>query len=97
MARRERRQQAPAAIVLDQGGGHQLAAQGGFGTLTYSLVSSAAGTYGTIHINSDGSYTFTPVKDYNGVVPAIGYTVTDGISSVVLGWLPAHNRWAVWP
>ncbi|MDY7115089.1 retention module-containing protein, partial [Halomonas sp. SSL-5] len=41
-------------------------ATGGVGTLTYSLVGSATGTYGQIQVNSDGSYTYTltsPVTD----------------------------------
>lgn len=33
---------------------------------------------GTITINEDGNYSFTPVKDWNGEVPTITYTVTDG-------------------
>ncbi|MEP6872967.1 MAG: tandem-95 repeat protein [Burkholderiales bacterium] len=51
---------------------------------TIAGVSHAAGAstaivgVGTIVINGDGSYTFTPVADYNGPVPAIGYTVSDG-------------------
>jgi CshA-type fibril repeat protein len=33
---------------------------------------------GTIIVNADGSFTFTPVANYNGVLPVIGYTVSDG-------------------
>ena len=33
---------------------------------------------GSIVVNVDGSYTFTPAADYHGTVPVIGYTVTDG-------------------
>jgi VCBS repeat-containing protein len=33
---------------------------------------------GTITINSDGSYSFAPVADFNGAVPLITYTVSDG-------------------
>ena len=33
---------------------------------------------GTIIINSNGTYTFTPAANYNGSVPSIGYTVSDG-------------------
>jgi T1SS-143 domain-containing protein len=32
---------------------------------------------GSIVINTDGSYTFTPVPDWNGVVPTITYTASD--------------------
>ena len=33
---------------------------------------------GTIIINSNGNYTFTPASNWNGTVPAIPYTITDG-------------------
>ncbi len=33
---------------------------------------------GTIQIDSEGNYTFTPATNYNGPVPQITYTVTDG-------------------
>lgn len=32
---------------------------------------------GTLSISSNGSYTFTPVPDWHGTVPAVTYTVTD--------------------
>ncbi|WP_396212916.1 tandem-95 repeat protein, partial [Flavobacterium sp.] len=37
---------------------------------------------GTIVVNTDGTFTFTPVANYNGVVPVIGYTVSDGTNAV---------------
>ena len=33
---------------------------------------------GTLVLNSDGSFTFTPAANYNGTVPVVTYTVTDG-------------------
>jgi hypothetical protein len=33
---------------------------------------------GSLLINVDGSYTFTPLTDYNGTVPVVTYTMTDG-------------------
>ncbi|KAI9549370.1 hypothetical protein GHT06_003736 [Daphnia sinensis] len=33
---------------------------------------------GTIIVNADGSFTFTPVENYNGTVPVITYTLSDG-------------------
>ncbi|MBP4043348.1 retention module-containing protein, partial [Aeromonas sp. SrichE-2G] len=33
---------------------------------------------GTLIINADGSYTFTPFLNYTGPVPVVSYTVTDG-------------------
>ncbi|MCK1784999.1 Ig-like domain-containing protein, partial [Pseudomonas sp. TNT11] len=38
---------------------------------------------GSITIGKDGAYTFTPVKDYNGEVPQIGYTTNTGSSSTL--------------
>ena len=32
---------------------------------------------GTIIMNANGTYTFTPTSNYNGTVPAIDYTATD--------------------
>ncbi|GAO70434.1 adhesin LapA, partial [Comamonas sp. E6] len=37
---------------------------------------------GSIFINADGSYVFTPNANWNGVVPQITYTVTDGTGQV---------------
>jgi hypothetical protein len=33
---------------------------------------------GTLQINSNGGYTFTPVQNYDGAVPVATYTVSDG-------------------
>ncbi|WP_169795478.1 cadherin-like domain-containing protein, partial [Dechloromonas denitrificans] len=33
---------------------------------------------GTLVINANGSYTFTPNANYNGTVPVATYTLTDG-------------------
>ncbi|WP_460149923.1 retention module-containing protein [Pseudomonas sp. S3_A03] len=38
---------------------------------------------GSITIGADGAYTFTPVKDFNGEVPQIGYTTNTGSSSTL--------------
>ena len=35
-------------------------------------------TKGTIRVNADGSYLFTPVTNFNGAVPVVTYTLTDG-------------------
>ena len=54
---------------------------------TIGGVDYAAGTtatipgVGTVVVNADGSYTFTPVANYNGTVPTITYTVTDGTAT----------------
>lgn len=53
------------------------------GGVSTTVDSTNGGTYnianvGSIRINKDGSYTFTPVANYNGSVPPITYTVSDG-------------------
>ena len=50
---------------------------------TTTTLSSNTGTYTianavTITIRSDGSYDFTPASNYNGSLPPITYTVSDG-------------------
>ncbi|WP_298782176.1 tandem-95 repeat protein, partial [uncultured Polaribacter sp.] len=44
----------------------------------YTAGDTANLTEGSITINSDGSYTFTPATDYTGTVPTITYSATDG-------------------
>ncbi|MFQ2676864.1 retention module-containing protein [Aeromonas caviae] len=41
-------------------------------------VESTLDGIGTLIINADGSYAFTPALNYTGPVPAVNYTVTDG-------------------
>jgi len=61
------------------------------GTVTVSTFQVDGNTYvfkageiatmtgvGTLLIDADGSYTFTPAADYNGAVPVVTYTMTDG-------------------
>jgi large repetitive protein len=53
------------------------------GGVSTTVDASTGGSYviadvGTIAINKDGSYSFTPVLNYNGSVPSITYTVDDG-------------------
>jgi len=49
---------------------------------TYAAGSAATiAGIGTLTINADGSYGFTPAPDYNGPVPVATYTVTDGIAT----------------
>ncbi|MFV0457027.1 MAG: Ig-like domain-containing protein [Pseudomonas sp.] len=33
---------------------------------------------GDLKLNADGSYTFTPAPDWNGTVPSVTYTISDG-------------------
>ena len=50
---------------------------------------------GTLTINADGSYGFTPAADYNGPVPVATYTVSDGTLSdtatLTLSVAPAND------
>ncbi|WP_236278057.1 beta strand repeat-containing protein, partial [Pseudomonas poae] len=54
------------------------------GGTTYNAGQTAtiAGV-GSISIGADGAYAFTPVKDFNGDVPQIGYTTNTGSSSTL--------------
>ena len=50
---------------------------------TYAVAENTPGTadmpgIGVLEIESDGSYTFTPAADYDGVIPVVSYTVSDG-------------------
>ncbi|WP_189663137.1 cadherin-like domain-containing protein, partial [Polaribacter sp. IC073] len=36
---------------------------------------------GTLTINTDGSYSFAPVLNFNGTVPQVTYTVSDGTNT----------------
>src|SRR5436190_1789329 len=40
----------------------------------YTAITAA----GTLQINANGDYTFTPTANFNGVVPVATYTLTDG-------------------
>ncbi|MDD2741331.1 MAG: VCBS domain-containing protein, partial [Rhodocyclaceae bacterium] len=62
---------------------------GGTPTITGYSIDGVSGTQavgsnvdidkvGTLNISADGSYSFTPVKDYSGAVPVITYTVSNG-------------------
>ncbi|UCO96924.1 retention module-containing protein [Metapseudomonas lalkuanensis] len=52
------------------------------GGSTYTAGQTATlGGVGTLVINSDGSYTFTPAPNYTGPVPTATYTVTDGTAT----------------
>ncbi|WP_305036012.1 tandem-95 repeat protein [Legionella sp. km535] len=50
-------------------------------TTNYSAGQTAAiAGVGSLQINSDGTFSFIPVANYNGPVPEITYTMTDGSS-----------------
>lgn len=45
---------------------------------TVTIKDSAGDPIGDLTVNRDGSYTFTPTPNWNGDVPTVDYTVTDG-------------------
>ncbi|MFC4862854.1 Ig-like domain-containing protein, partial [Pseudomonas sp. MAHUQ-62] len=49
-------------------------------TYTAGQTASLSGV-GTLVINANGSFTFTPAPNYNGPVPTATYTVTDGTAT----------------
>ncbi|WP_414876900.1 retention module-containing protein, partial [Pseudomonas sp. IT-196MI5] len=54
------------------------------GDTTYAAGSTATiANVGTLVIGANGAYTFTPDANYNGAVPTVSYTVTDGSGSNV--------------
>ncbi|MDC6705913.1 cadherin-like domain-containing protein, partial [Leclercia adecarboxylata] len=55
----------------------QFTVAGVLGTFTAGQTATIPNV-GTIVVNADGTFTFTPVANYNGTVPAITYTVSDG-------------------
>ncbi|KJH76817.1 beta strand repeat-containing protein, partial [Pseudomonas sp. ES3-33] len=58
------------------------------GTSTYTAGSTATiANVGTLVIGANGAYTFTPAANYNGTVPVVSYTVTDGSGSDVTSTL----------
>ncbi|MCW6536161.1 cadherin-like domain-containing protein [Sphingomonas lycopersici] len=51
-------------------------------TTVYAAAATATiANVGTLTINADGSYTFAPAANYNGTVPVVTYTVSDGTAS----------------
>ncbi|TIX08427.1 MAG: hypothetical protein E5V41_33260, partial [Mesorhizobium sp.] len=47
---------------------------GGTGPYTYTLNSSATGSYGNLVLNADGTYTYTLTKTYDGATANNGIT-----------------------
>ncbi|PNB70782.1 hypothetical protein C1X64_28290, partial [Pseudomonas sp. GW456-E7] len=58
------------------------------GDTTYAAGQTATiANVGTLVIGANGTYTFTPAENYNGTVPTVSYTVTDGSGSNVTSTL----------
>ena len=51
------------------------------GGLVYVAGDTANLTEGDLTLNGDGSYEFVPAANFNGVVPQVSYTITDGFLS----------------
>ncbi|MGN7787101.1 cadherin-like domain-containing protein [Niabella sp. 22666] len=67
------------------------------GVTTTAGNSYIIGGVGTITINSNGSYAFTPVLDYNGTVPTITIAIADGAGNtasrtLVITVTPINDR-----
>ncbi|MCF8177341.1 MAG: tandem-95 repeat protein [Sulfuritalea sp.] len=58
----------------------QFSVSGVAGTFSAGSTATISGV-GALLINSDGSYTFTPVLNYYGTVPVATYTVADGLGN----------------
>ncbi|WP_191629334.1 cadherin-like domain-containing protein, partial [Pseudomonas fluorescens] len=56
------------------------------GTFTAGQTATIANV-GTLVIGANGAYTFTPAENYNGSMPTVSYTVTDGSGSNVTSTL----------
>jgi Mg-chelatase subunit ChlD len=56
------------------------------GTFTAGQTATIANV-GTLVIGTNGAYTFTPAENYNGTVPTVSYTVTDGSGTDVTSTL----------
>jgi gliding motility-associated-like protein len=54
--------------------------------LTYSAGSTVTiPTIGTLLIKTDGSFTFTPASNFNGIVPTVSFTISDGNGGADVG------------
>ncbi len=58
----------------------QFSVAGISGSFAAGSTATIAGV-GTIQIASTGAYTFTPAANYNGAVPVVSYTVSDGTAT----------------
>ncbi|MBP2281023.1 CshA-type fibril repeat protein/VCBS repeat-containing protein [Psychrobacter sp. PL19] len=67
-----------AASVDVDGSGTQVAITLGSAT---TITAANGSAIGELTLNSDGSYSFVPAADFNGSVPQISYTVSDGIDT----------------
>ncbi|TGP22388.1 type I secretion C-terminal target domain-containing protein [Mesorhizobium sp. M1D.F.Ca.ET.184.01.1.1] len=87
-------------LTAETDASNQLNATGGVGALIYT-AQTIVGTYGTIHINADGSYVYTLTSNYlnpqanDGVQTISGlenftYTVTDSVGNTTTGTITVN-------
>jgi VCBS repeat-containing protein len=48
------------------------------GGTSYTVGQSATGAWGSFTLNANGSYSYVPAANFNGAVPQIGFTISDG-------------------
>ena len=48
---------------------------------TVTAGGTASFTEGVLTVSTDGSYSFAPANDFNGNVPQVGYTISDGTTT----------------
>jgi gliding motility-associated-like protein len=75
-------EQANSALTISQ-----FTIAGVTGTFTPGTTAVVIPNVGSIVINANGTYTFTPEANYNGIVPAIEYRVSDGQGAFTNGTL----------
>ncbi|TIV24127.1 MAG: type I secretion C-terminal target domain-containing protein, partial [Mesorhizobium sp.] len=65
---------------------------GGTGPYTYTLNSSATGSYGNLVLNADGTYTYTLTKTYDGATANNGITTEQDKDSFTYTVTDAHGN-----
>ncbi len=58
-------------------------------TLTFGLAQNGAPAHGTVTVNPDGSYTYTPAANFNGT-DSFTYTVSDGNGGTTTGTISVN-------
>ena len=51
------------------------------GGTTYNAGQTATGAWGSLTLNANGSYSYVPAANFNGAVPQVGFTVSDGTAT----------------
>ncbi|WP_306224535.1 Ig-like domain-containing protein [Bosea beijingensis] len=48
------------------------------GGTAYTAGQTASGAWGSFTLNTNGSYSYVPAANFNGAVPQVGFTISDG-------------------